>query len=175
MTSTQEDKLDENQEESSMSRRRGPYKRKHGNKEPKSQSKCSSMSLDEDEEMDNATQRLLQQVKKSLTKASTPSGDQQPSIKQEGSSSLGTSSTCTTPEPTSQEGFVMPPLGTEKGALSQLRIEDSLPPNSIRSGSTNASPLKNVFPSILTGSESELLSYSPRSRSIRQSEGTHIS
>lgn len=126
------------------------------------------MTPDEDEEWDNTTQRLLQQVKSALAKGSTPSGDLQ--IKQEETSSIGSKSV--SPEPNSQEGFILPPLETATGA----RKEGSQPPSSIRSGSTNASPLKNVFPSILTGSETELISYSPRNKSGKQnlSEGNRL-
>lgn len=97
-------------------------------------------------------QRLLQQVKKSLTK---PTGE----VKKEETSSVGTSSSGT-PEPSSgQEGFILPPLNTAKGSKESLN-----PMTTIRSGSTNASPMKTMFPSILTGGEAERINYSPRNK-----------
>jgi hypothetical protein len=116
--SIQGDDLDEPE---NLHQKRGPRKRKLA------EGKGSSVS--EDDEFDNATQILLQQVKNSLTKASTPGGDVQP--KQEGSSSNSSA----TPEPMSQEGFVMPPLSSSKSAMNALKE-----PGKIRSGSTNASP-----------------------------------
>lgn len=124
---------------------------KRGRKRRLAPGQGKGSSVSEDDEFDNATQLLLQQVKNSLTKASTPSGDVQP--KQEGSSSNSSA----TPEPSSQESFVLPPLSTAKGSANLLQE-----PGKIRSGSTNASPMKTVFPSIMTGSESELINYSPR-------------
>jgi hypothetical protein len=146
------------EEVTTSTRKRGAYKRKAVG--TKSRTNGSSMSHDEDEETDSATQLLFQQIKKSLTKASTPSGDQQ---KKDGSSSVESTSSAT-PEPSSQEGFILPPLETAKGAFIQPKKENSAPPTTsvLRTGSTNASPMKNMFPSVLTGSESELITCSPR-------------
>jgi hypothetical protein len=112
--------------------------------------------------MDNAAQRLYLQVKKSLAAASS----QQSSSKQQEGSGSGSSETSSCPTPA--EGFVLPPLNTAKGA--DPKKEGSLPPTTIKSGSTNVSPMKTAFPSVLTGSdrETELLGLSPHKKALRE-------